>query len=159
MKLTLPKQLIVDIAAGLFILLFMYTAIMKLKDIHLFIGSMSHTPLLRPYATLLAGLIPGVEIAISIALIIPSTRYMGLVLATGLMGVFTLYVGLILHSMKELPCTCGGVLQQMNWQEHFLFNISFLTLGLAGIHAHKKIIAINRSSRTPVKESRHQLLT
>lgn len=146
----IPKQLIVDIVAGLFVLLFVYTAIMKLKDIRFFIGSMSHTPLLRPYATLLAGLIPAIEIAIAILLIIPATRFWGLLLATGLMTFFTFYVAYILSSTKQLPCSCGGVIQQMNWQEHLVFNISFLVAGIVGVLTNKKIIAINRRSRIPV---------
>ena len=149
--MALSKQLIVDIVAGLFVLLFLYTAIMKLKDIRFFSGSMSHTPFLRPYATLLAGMIPAVEVAITILLIVPATRFWGLMLATGLMAIFTLYVAYILSSMKELPCSCGGVLQQMNWREHLLFNISFFVAGILGILTHKRIIAINRSSRIPVK--------
>lgn len=151
MKWALPKQLIVDFVAGLFVLLFLYTAIMKLKDFRFFIGSMSHTPLLRPYSTLLAGLIPGVEIAITILLIIPSTRFWGLLLATGLMAIFTFYVAYILSTMKQLPCSCGGVIQEMNWREHLLFNISFFVAGISGILTYKRIIAINRSSRIPVK--------
>ena len=149
MKGSIPKQLIIDIVAGLFVLLFLYTAIMKLRDSHLFIASMSHTPILRPFATFLAAVIPGVEIAISMLLFIPVTRFWGLLLATGLMALFTLYVAWILYSMKKLPCSCGGVIQQMNWRQHLLFNFSFLVAGIVSILAYKKIIAINRSSRTP----------
>lgn len=150
MKQLQPKQLLPEIVAGLFVILFLYTAIMKLKDIPFFIGSMEHSPVLRPYANLLAVLIPSIEIVITILLIIPTTRYVGLLLGTVLMAAFTIYVAIILYSMQELPCTCGGVLQQMNWREHLIFNSSFFLLGIIGILANKQIIAINRSRRTPV---------
>ncbi|MBK7562208.1 MAG: hypothetical protein IPI68_12055 [Chitinophagaceae bacterium] len=150
MKRSLPKQLYIEIVVALYVLLFLYTAIMKFRDIPFFIGSISHTPVLRHYATLLAGMIPAMEIAIAILLIIPRTRYYGLLTGTGLMGIFTLYVAFILATMKELPCSCGGVLQQLNWKEHLVFNSGFLLAGIVACYWNKQFIMINRRSRIPV---------
>ena len=150
MKRSLPKQLYIEIVVALYVLLFLYTAIMKFRDIPFFIGSISHTPVLRHYATLLAGMIPAMEIAIAILLIIPRTRYYGLLTGTGLMGIFTLYVAFILATMEELPCSCGGVLQQLNWKEHLVLNSGFLLAGILACYWNKHFIMINRSSRTPV---------
>ena len=150
MKKMSPRQLYIEIIVALYVLLFLYTAIMKLRDIPFFIGSMSHTPILRSYAGILAGMIPAMEIAIAILLIIPRTRQYGLWTGTGLMGIFTLYVAFILATMKELPCSCGGVLQQLNWKEHLVFNSGFLLAGMLACFWNKEFIAINRRSRTPV---------
>ncbi len=150
MKRTQPRQLYIEIVVALYVLLFLYTAIMKFRDTSFFIKSMSHTPILRPYAPLLAGMIPAIEIAIAILLIIPRTRQYGLLTGTGLMGIFTLYVAFILETMKELPCSCGGVLQQLNWKEHLVLNSSFLLAGIVACYWNKQFIMINRSSRTPV---------
>ena len=150
MKRTQPRRLYIEIVVAIYVLLFLYTAIMKLKDLSFFIGSMYHTPVLRPYATLLAGMIPAMEIAIAILLIIPRTRYYGLLTGTGLMGIFTLYVTFILTTMEELPCSCGGVLQELNWKEHLVFNSVFLLAGVLACYWNKQFIMINRSSRTPV---------
>ena len=149
MKCLLPRQLYIEIVVALYVLLFLYTAIMKIKDIPFFIGSMTHTPVLRPYATLLAGMIPAMEIAIAVLLIIPRTRHYGLLTGTGLMGIFTLYVAFILATMKELPCSCGGVIQQLNWKEHLIFNSGFLLAGILACFWNKEFIAINRRSRIP----------
>jgi uncharacterized membrane protein YphA (DoxX/SURF4 family) len=143
MKRTQPRRLYIEIVVALYVLLFLYTAIMKFRDIPFFIGSMSHTPVLRPYATLLAGMIPAMELAIAILLIIPRTRHYGL------MGIFTLYVAFILTTMKKLPCSCGGVLQQLNWKEHLVFNSGFLLVGIVACYWNKHFIAINRRSRIP----------
>ena len=150
MKRLPPRQLYIEIVVALYVLLFLYTAIMKFRDIPFFIGSMSHTPVLRPYATILAGMIPAMEIAIAILLIIPRTRHYGLLTGTGLLGIFTLYVAFILATMKELPCSCGGVLQQLNWKEHLVFNSGFLLAGIVACYWNKQFIMINRSSRIPV---------
>lgn len=149
MKILQPKQLFIEIAVALYVLLFLYTAIMKLRDLPFFIGSMSDTPILRPYANILAGMIPSMELSITFLLIIPRTRHYGLLTGTGLMGIFTLYVAIILTTMKELPCSCGGVLQQLNWQEHLIFNIGFLLAGILASYWNKHFIAINRRSRIP----------
>lgn len=151
MKILQSKQLFIEIAVALYVLLFLYTAIMKLRDIPFFVGSMSHTPALRPYANILGGMIPAMEIAIVILLIIPATRHYGLLTGTGLMAIFSLYVAFILISMKELPCSCGGVLQQLNWPQHLIFNSAFLLTGILACYWNKQIIAISRRSRTPEK--------
>lgn len=149
MKRLPPRQLYIEIVVALYVLLFLYTAIMKFRDIPFFIGSMSHTPILRPYAIILAGMIPAMEIAIAVLLIIPRTRHYGLLTSTGLMGIFTLYVAFILTTMKDLPCSCGGVIQQLNWKEHLIFNSVFLLAGMLACYWNKGFIAINRRSRIP----------
>ncbi|MBI5370596.1 MAG: hypothetical protein HZA79_01080 [Sphingobacteriales bacterium] len=138
-----------EIVAALFVLLFLYTAIMKLRDPGFFAGSMKHSPVLRPIAGFLAGFIPGVELLAVWLLILPATRLAGLILASGLMVLFTAYIACILLSAEPLPCSCGGVIQQLNWREHLLFNLFFLAAGLTSILLRKKNIAINRSSRIP----------
>jgi hypothetical protein len=39
---------------------------------------------------------------------------------------------------NDLPCSCGGVIQQMTWQQHILFNVVFIILSRIGIIASKK---------------------
>lgn len=143
------KQLFIEIMTSLFVLLYLYTAIMKLRDIPLFIGSMSHVPLIRGYANLLSGLIPALEIAVSVFLIVPGTRFYGLVMATILIAAFTFYVSYILISPEKLPCSCGGVIEQLGWVGHLFLNGSLLLGGALSIIFYKQIIAINRRSRTP----------
>jgi len=94
-------------------------------------------------------MIPAMEIAIAVLLIIPRTRHYGLLTSTGLMGIFTLYVAFILTTMKDLPCSCGGVIQQLNWKEHLIFNSVFLLAGMLACYWNKGFIAINRRSRIP----------
>jgi hypothetical protein len=31
-----------------------------------------------------------------------------------------------------LPCSCGGILETMNWKEHLVFNLVFVCLAALG---------------------------
>lgn len=139
MKQLQLKKAYIEIISALFILLFLYTAIMKLKNIPSFIIAMRQVPLLHAWANLLAGFIPGVEIATVILLLIPATKYIGLVIATGFMAILTAYVFYILLTMSKLPCSCGGVIQQMTWRQHLIFNLVLTGLGMLGIYRNKKM--------------------
>lgn len=149
MKKVHPIVIFQEIIAATFVLLFLYTAITKLKDIPFFIGSMEHSPVLRPVASFLGGFIPAIELATVLLLVFPTTRRLGLFISTILMAGFTCYTAYILSNGQQLPCSCGGVLEQMGWSEHLVFNSIFLLLGIISLISHKRFIAINRRSRTP----------
>lgn len=153
-KLTIRKW-IIEITSALFVLLFLYTAINKLRNPGVFAGAMHHSALISPYASFLSWSVPFAEIIIVVILIIPGTRKMGILASAILMIIFTCYVGYMLLTKSALPCTCGGIIQQMNWQEHFWFN-SFLTiLSITSWFLYpKRFVATNRRSRTPVEYSR-----
>ena len=40
---------------------------------------------------------------------------------------------IILNFIPDIPCSCGGVLEKMSWNEHLIFNIAFVVLGLVAI--------------------------
>lgn len=153
-KLTIRKW-ITELTSSLFVLLFLYTAINKLRNPGAFAGAMQHSALLSPYATFLSLFVPVTEIIIAIILIIPGTRKKGILASAILMIIFTCYVGYMLVAKSDLPCTCGGIIQQMNWQDHFWFN-SFLTILsiISWFLYPKRLVAISRRSRTPVEYSR-----
>jgi hypothetical protein len=46
----------------------------------------------------------------------------------------------------ELPCSCGGILQSMNWTQHLIFNIFFTLLGLGAIAFEKTDKPLNNKS-------------
>lgn len=131
----------------LLILLFSYAATSKLIEFHKFTGQLSSSPLLKPYATVLTWLIPGVEFATVILLLVPAWRMHGLVMSVLLMGVFTLYISIMLVFFEKLPCSCGGVFERMTWEQHLVFNGVFTVLALVAYKVHKKqkdLIAIEQ---------------
>jgi hypothetical protein len=150
----MKKAIIVDIISSLYALLFLYTGVNKLVSHDLFVASMQKSPILHPYAPFLAITVPALEIMIALALVapmymqLPRWRVRGLYSGTLLMALFTGYVWYILYtSPHNLPCSCGGIIQKMNWHQHLYFNTGFTLLG---------ILACWLNSRLP-KEETHKL--
>jgi len=112
----------IEITAAFLVLLFVYTGYTKLTDMGRFIGQLVHNPNLKHYRSLIAWGVPLVELVISIILIIPKTRGLGLLIGGLLMLVFTGYVAHMILTKSNLPCTCGGIISEMNWQQHLWFN-------------------------------------
>jgi hypothetical protein len=126
------KALIVDFAVYAFIFLFLYTAINKIWKFKSFVFVMGHMPVVgETFGTFIGYFIPTIEIIISILLIIPKTKRLGLLTALILMISFTLYLIFMFFYAKHLPCNCGGVISRMTWGQHIWFNIAFILL--AGI--------------------------
>ncbi len=119
--------------ATCFILLLVYAALTKLLDYQKFVVQIGQSPLLTNYASFIAWLIPAVEILIAVLLAWPRFRLVGLYGAFILMVMFTAYIAAILSFSEDIPCSCGGVLEQLGWKEHLVFNVVFILLALAGI--------------------------
>jgi uncharacterized membrane protein YphA (DoxX/SURF4 family) len=129
----IKKSLLVEIIALLFVILFLYTGISKWIDYYLFIESVGTTPLLEPVAGLIAISLPATEIIVSVLLFIPRTRLIGLYASLVLMVLFIIYIIYILNIDDKLPCSCGGILQQLSWKQHLVVNGVFVLLALTAI--------------------------
>jgi uncharacterized membrane protein YphA (DoxX/SURF4 family) len=129
----MKKKIALEIICFLFTLLFTYAAISKLLDIENFTIQISQSPLLVDFAKLFAWVVPFVELAIASMLITNRFRQLGLYASFTLMTIFTSYIIAILNFSENIPCSCGGVLSQLGWTEHLIFNISFCLLGVGGI--------------------------
>ena len=129
----MKKATIVEIISALFILLFVYTAISKLLAYSNFKGTLGKSPLIAGFAPILSIILPLIELVVSLLLFIPRTRLRGLYGSLALMSLFTLYIAYMLAFTPDLPCSCGGVIRQMSWKQHLLFNSFFLFLSIVGI--------------------------
>jgi uncharacterized membrane protein YphA (DoxX/SURF4 family) len=130
----MKKQTYINIIASLFILLFLYAAVTKLMEYDKFTTQLGKSPLIMGYSTILAWLVPVVEIGIALLLIFPRTTLLGLYSSMAIMAMFTLYITFIMTLSPYVPCSCGGILSQMGWEEHLVFNIAFTLLGIVGIY-------------------------
>lgn len=117
---------LIDIISGIFIILFTYTAIDKLKDYATFGIALRQSPVLQPYAEFLLIAIPVIELLAVVLLAFSITRRAGLYVSLTLMCMFTLYIFYLMLFAKELPCNCGGILRMLSWKAHLIINI-FLT--------------------------------
>ena len=140
-----------ELISSLLILLFVYTACSKLMTLDTFQLVMSKSPMIGEHSTWLSYTVPITELIIASLLLIPYTRKLGLYLSTILMALFTFYIGYMLATVSDLPCSCGGVLKYMSWKQHLVFNIFFTALSFTGIKLldkQKRIIAIKPADAT-----------
>ncbi len=128
------KAIIVEIVSYLFILLFVYAAISKLMDFHNFRIQVAQSPLLTAFAGNIAVAVVSSELVISILLAIKGTRLIALYSALALMVMFSIYIYLVLNYSPYIPCSCGGILEEMGWTEHLYFNIIFCILAALAIY-------------------------
>lgn len=129
----MKREHILDVICILFIILFTYAAVNKLLDIEKFTLHISRSPLLTSIAGFIAWFIPAIEIAITLLLVSRRYRIIGLYASFTLMIMFTGYIIAITQFSEDIPCSCGGVLENMGWTEHLFFNIGFVLLGLVGV--------------------------
>ncbi|OMP80131.1 MauE/DoxX family redox-associated membrane protein [[Flexibacter] sp. ATCC 35208] len=129
----MKRSLLIDVAAVLYMSLFIYAALSKLSKFELGREQLTLMPLIGSQAMLLAWLVPATEIAISILIFLPQTRKIGFYAATLLMVSFTVYIIYIIRKAQSLPCTCGGLLEMLSWPQHLFFNIAFILLGVTAL--------------------------
>lgn len=127
------KEFIVEIISCLFIMLFVYAAVSKLIDYTKFRVEIGKSPLLTSFAPWAAIGVPLVEIVVAVMLAFKQWRLVAMYAAFTLMTLFTSYIIAILQFSEFIPCTCGGVLQNMNWNQHLIFNLFFILLASAGV--------------------------
>jgi hypothetical protein len=127
------KLLTIELISFLFILLFIYAALMKGLDAEKFKSELDQSPLLMGFSKWVVWLIPITEIITAFLLMISRTRLIGFYLAFTLMSIFTIYIIIILNFSEKIPCSCGGILETMGWKSHLVFNIAFMILGVAGV--------------------------
>ena len=125
--------------AALLVFLFLYTGLSKYLDYQNFNTVLHRTPLINHYAGFVSVVLPAVELVVTILLIIPASRLIGLYCSLILLSMFTVYLIYMVSSRVDLPCTCGGVISQMSWKQHIIFNVVFVILSAIGIRFQKRI--------------------
>ena len=127
------SELIATIISCLFILLFTYAGVSKLIDFQNFRIQLGQSPLVSSFATEISILVPLIELLIIITLSVKYLRLFGLFASYMLMVLFTAYIFILLHYSPYIPCSCGGILEKMTWNQHLVFNLFFIFLAGAGI--------------------------
>jgi uncharacterized membrane protein YphA (DoxX/SURF4 family) len=132
------KEILIDIVTALFVVLFVYAAASKLLDYDKFKVQIGQSPLLTAFSGVMAWLVPAVEIIVSAMLLTARFRLHGLYASFGLMVMFSAYIVVITRFSDYVPCSCGGVLERLNWNEHLIFNLTFVALGFVSILYYPK---------------------
>lgn len=132
------KELLIDVVSALFVVLFFYAAASKLLDYDKFKVQIGQSPLLTAFSGIVAWLVPAIEIIIATQLLVLRFRLWALYASFGLMVMFSAYIVVITRFSDYVPCSCGGVLEKMNWNEHLLFNLVFVVLAFVAILFYPK---------------------
>lgn len=119
-----------------FAFLYLYTAFSKLMVYDRSLQDLERSPFISQYAVPLSILLPVLEIGIAVLLLIPKYRRLGLIASLGLMIAFTTYVTAMVFTLKELPCSCGGLIRELTWKQHFFFNIFVTLMAILGLYLH-----------------------
>lgn len=131
------KARLPELITALLIFLFSYTAVSKFFELPSFRAVLSNAPLLNKHAGFLSFAIPLTELAVVLLLCFSTTRLRGLYCSAALLIVFTIYIAYMIETTPHLPCSCGGVIQQLSWGQHFLFNLFLVLMTFTGITTYK----------------------
>lgn len=127
------RKLTVEIIVALLVLLWAYAAISKLLDYKTFAFQLGKSPYVTGIADFIAWALPVGELITVILLLNKKTRLIALYGSFFLMLLFTGYIYIMLHYSYYIPCSCGGILSKMSWQQHFIFNMAYTFIALTGI--------------------------
>ncbi len=129
------RKVIVEVSYLLFITLFTYAGLTKLLEGHLFYDNINNSPILggKAMASFASWAIPLSELAVALLLIWKKTRLTGFYGAGILMLLFTGYTIAIVFFAPYLPCSCGGVISLLSWDQHLILNLVLFFLALQGI--------------------------
>lgn len=133
------RKTIIDIICISLIILWSYAAISKLANLE-----KSHSEMLNQVfpiwmANIFYWLIPTLELSLCGLLLFTKTRLIGLYGSLFLMSSFTLYIAIVMTGIfGRVPCSCGGILKNMSYNTHLLFNLFFVVLALLGVAIVKR---------------------
>ncbi len=127
------KYLIVLSISYITTLLFIYAATSKVIDFENFQVQLGQSPMLSAFAKYISYGVIISEIGIAFLLITAQYRIVGLILSYCLMVMFTSYIYIILNYSSFIPCSCGGLLEELTWNEHIIFNLTFVFLIILAI--------------------------
>jgi len=141
----MKKETILKFICGLIAALFFYAASSKLIDYDKSVSEMRNQIFPIAIATILTWLIPAIEITLTFLLLFPTTRKQALCASLFLLTAFTLYIAIVMTGVfGRIPCSCGGILKNMSYGTHLMFNLFFVSLALLGLAIENGWILYNR---------------
>ncbi len=139
-------NLIIEAITAVLLLLWIYTGLNKLIHYDKFSFETGRSPFLQHIAPLVAMILPAGELVIAALLIFRRTRVMGLYASLFLMTLFTGYVYVMLHYAYDLPCSCGGIIELLTWEQHLVVNCMLTLLTAIAILLQSRMTVLNRQT-------------
>ncbi|WP_368856059.1 MauE/DoxX family redox-associated membrane protein [Gelidibacter salicanalis] len=135
------KRVLTEIISLILILLFAYAGVTKFLEGKMFYNNIRNSPIFggETIATIVAIVIPVGEIVTSFLIAWRRTRLIGLYGALVLMLLFTGYTVTLLFFTNTVPCSCGGIISLLSWEQHLMFILVLLLLTILNIAISKPI--------------------
>lgn len=115
-------NLLITFTSAFLVLLFTYTGSIKLINHEEFVTQLGQSPLVTNFALPISWFIPVFELLIAVMLVVPKFQLTALYLSLFLLLMFTGYIFLVLKFSPTVPCSCGGIIEKMSWNQHLGFN-------------------------------------
>jgi hypothetical protein len=135
----MKRKIFVEATCTLFVILFFYTAVSKIIDFSMFYRTLhdSRFKLVGKAAPVLVVAVPLAEILVSIGLVLERYKTRALRATMVMMAIFLAYVAglMIFIPFGRLPCSCGGIMQQITWHNHLYLNIALTILAALALWA------------------------
>ena len=128
------------IPSTILILLWTYTGLDKLIRFEESRKAFHNQTFPADLAEILAYAIPISELLLALLLLFSATRWWGYLGSILLLTVFTTYVGLIwVGAFPRVPCNCAGILESLDWAEHFWLNLGLIGVSIWGMRNEFKM--------------------
>jgi hypothetical protein len=139
-------NLAIEAITAVLLLLWIYTGLNKLIHYDKFSFEAGRSPFLQHVAPLVAVMVPSGELVIAALLLFKRTRIAGLYASLFLMTLFTGYVYVMLHYAYDLPCSCGGIIELLTWEQHLLVNLMLNLLTAVAILLQSRLDVLNKQN-------------
>lgn len=104
-----------------------------------------NSPLLsipKTWITILSWFIPVLELLTVALLLFPRSQLIGLYLTISILAIYICYNLGILYIAPYIPCSCGGMLKFLSWQQQLWITISCLIIAVLTLYLKKTIKSI-----------------
>jgi hypothetical protein len=130
----MKQYTVIKIICVLLVFLFVYAAVSKLANWTTFVSDMNNQPFPSFLKPILVWAVPLTELTIVGLLIFDTTRLAGLYSSLVLMIAFSFYTAVVLlHFFTYVPCSCGGIIKNLSWGQHLVFNLFFVFIEFSAI--------------------------
>jgi hypothetical protein len=110
-------------------IIFFYSGVDKLLYFDQFVNNFSKSPFSpQQYLRELCAAIIFLEIGFSLLLFFDETKRISLIGFGILSFLFSLYISLMIFYSPYLPCSCGGIIDLLSWNEHLVLAICLFFL-------------------------------
>lgn len=124
---------IIQAISALLIILFVYAGISKFHERSFFEAQLSFYPVIGGMAILLSWLIPSANLFTALLLIFHKSYRIGFMSALIMLICYTVYLTFMIITQHDLPCSCGGLIKSLTWNEQVMFNLLLIALALTGL--------------------------